>query len=178
MDEHYLVPLTSAEALATLALLRAAASILPPDAPAEPALFQSAFDRIAAQLPEFVGDRAHVLARALEAALAPNPRVTFNDQDNENDEQTEPPFATRRTRRLLEDAWERNAPVEIEYYVASRREWTLRRVAISDVYERQHTWYVSGQCEMRGEFRQFRLDHVRSVRVLDDREEHDPFADE
>jgi predicted DNA-binding transcriptional regulator YafY len=86
-----------------------------------------------------------------------------------------------RTRRLLEDANDPRLPVEIEYFVASRNEWTARRVEIADVYAQNDTWYVSGHCGLRGDFRQFRLDHIRAVRVLDGEDDEgmpDPFAEE
>ena len=89
-----------------------------------------------------------------------------------------PPFPIRRNRRLLEDAYEERQPVEIEYYVAGRKEWTHRRVDISSVHAQNGTWYLSGQCGLRNDHRQFRLDHIRSVRVLDDANNMpDPFTE-
>lgn len=178
--DFYRVPLTSAEVLATLAALRALDALIAAGAVATdiaPGILASAADRIAAEVPEFVADQTRTLSAALEQALLATREA--DEAEPENAARDDPPFATRRTRRLLEDAFERDVPVEIEYFVQSRREWTSRRLAISDVYERERTWYVSGQCELRGDFRQFRLDHIRSVHALDEpREEHDPFSDE
>jgi predicted DNA-binding transcriptional regulator YafY len=68
--------------------------------------------------------------------------------------------------------------VEIEYYVASRREWTTRDVAISDVYKKNEEWYLSGQCGLRQEYRHFKLDHIRAVRLLNGEDDvPDPFAE-
>lgn len=177
MDEFYRVPLSSAEALATLAVLRAlhglageggggAAGIL--DTDIAPDVLESAAERIAAEVPEFVAAQADRLAGTLAHALVVN---AAEITENTGDQRTEPPFPIGRTRRLLEDAFERRAPVEIEYYVQSRREWTARRVEITDVHERGGSWYLSGQCGMRGDFRRFRLENIRAIRVLDAEDE-------
>ncbi|MBC8103731.1 MAG: WYL domain-containing protein [Cytophagales bacterium] len=143
----------------------------------DPGILESAADRIAAELPEFMTPQADRLAAALAAALIEaglgNSPERFPEPDR-----AEPPFPIARNRRLLEAAFEQGKPVEIEYYVASRSEWTTRHVAISDVYEKKEEWYLSGQCGLRQEYRHFRLDHIRAVLVLDD-EDHlpDPFGD-
>jgi predicted DNA-binding transcriptional regulator YafY len=62
--------------------------------------------------------------------------------------------------------------------VAGRKEWTHRRVDIGNVYEQNGTWYLSGQCGLRNDHRQFRLDHIRAVRVLDEENDlADPFGE-
>jgi len=179
MDPFYRVPLSSAEALATLAALRALtelgnAGLL--TAEIEPGIFQSAADRIAEEVPEFVASRAESLSGPLAEAL----RRPISDArgDDEEEIRDEPPFPIRRTRRLLEDAYEHDLQVQIEYYVSSRDEWTTRRVDIGDVQEKNGTWYLSGHDYLRGDHRLFRLDHIRSVRVLDELVLPDPFAAE
>ena len=178
MDEFYRVPLTSSEALATLAVLRALDALLAsgalPDSEIEPGILASAAERIAAEVPEFLGGRAEALCGSLVHDMLTELRP---DGRAEDEDRVEPPFPVRRTRRLLEDAFERERPVEIEYFVQSRKQWTTRRVQISDVFRRDDAWYLSGHCEMRGDFRQFRLDHIRSVRVFDeDAAVPDPFV--
>ena len=180
MDEFYRVPLSSSEALATLAVLRALDALLASGALSDtviaPGILTSAAERIAAETPDFLSDQAHALSGSLAAALMTELR---GGEATDDEERTEPPFPIRRTRRLLEDADERDRPVEIEYFVQSRNEWTTRRVEISDVSRRDDTWFLSGHCGLRGDYRRFRLDHIRSVRVLDEDEGvPDPFADE
>ena len=177
MDPFYRVPLSSAEALATLAALRALSALTRSnhlDTEIEPGIFQSAADHIAEEVPEFLVSRAESLSGPLAEALRSNLRA-FADDEELGDE---PPFPVRRTRRLLQDAYEQDLRVEIEYYVASREEWTTRRVDISDVHERNGTWYLSGYDWLRGEHRMFRLDHIRYVRVLDEPVLPDPFVAE
>lgn len=179
MDEFYRVPLSSSEALATLAVLRALDALITsgalPETQIAPGILASASERIASETPEFLSDQAHALSGSLAHALM----TELRGGEADDAERTEPPFPVRRTRRLLEDAEERELPVEIEYFVASRNEWTIRRVSISDVSKRDDTWYLSGQCGLRGDYRRFRLDHIRSVRVLDAEDDvSDPFADE
>ena len=168
MDEFYRVPLSSAEALATLAALRALDALEKAgalDSEIEPGILENAAARIADEVPDFVEGQAARLTRSLGEAL----RAMAPSGEAEDDawDRDEPPFPFARTRRLLRDASERELPVEIEYYVAKRREWTARRLDISDVFERDGTWYVSGHCGLRDDHRLFRLDHIRSVRLLD-----------
>jgi predicted DNA-binding transcriptional regulator YafY len=178
MDEYYRVPLTSAEALAAIAALRAVHALQEAgglETEIEPGILRSAADRMAGEVPDFLSDQAEALAGSLAYALRAGPRAGGSGEEHDGPGDA-PPFPTRRTRRLLEDAFEHDAPVEIEYFVQSRDDWTTRRVLISDVYEREGAWYLSGHCELRGDFRQFRLDHIRSVRLLDeDAEVRDPF---
>ncbi len=177
MDEYYRAPLTSAEALAAMAVLRAVDALIEAGAVEtgiEPGILRSAADRVAGEVPEFVADQARALAGPVAHGLLASAGGAPDDGGRD-----EPPFPTRRTRRLLEGAFEEDTPVEIEYFVQSRGEWTTRRLLISDVYEREGAWYVSGHCELRGDFRQFRLDHIRSVRVLEeDAPAGDPFREE
>ena len=176
-DAFYRVPLSSGEALATLALLRAVDGLLTSgvlhETDLEPNILASAAERIADEVPEFVAVRAEVIAGSLARALRTDLTPAAEDRDTPD----APPFPIRRTRRLLEDAYEQHLPVEIEYFVSGRKEWTLRRVDISSVYEQNGTWYLSGQCGLRSDHRQFRLDHIRSVRVLDEEAAvPDPFS--
>ncbi len=178
MDPFYRVPLSSAEALATLAALRALSELGKAGfltAEIEPGILESAADRIADEVPEFVARRAETLSGSLADALRPNFGAPTSDEEESGDE---PPFPIRRTRRLLTDAYEQESQVEIEYFVASRDEWTTRRIDIRDVQERNGTWYLSGHDYLRGEPRLFRLDHIRSVRVLDEPTLPDPFMEE
>jgi predicted DNA-binding transcriptional regulator YafY len=184
MDEFYRVPFSSAEVLATLAAVRVLEALAERDvagaAPVEPGVLESAAERMAAEVPDFVADQAAELARTVLAALA---RARFGVAEEADDSEESggdaPPFPVRRTRRLLEDAFEHDTPVEIEYFVASRGQWTTRRLEISDVYEQNGGWYVSGHCGLRDDFRQFRLDHIRSVRTLDEAQNaRNPFVEE
>ena len=178
MDDYYHVSLTSAELLASLAALRALDALIAAgslDTEIEPGILASAADRMAEEAPEFTRDQAERLAGTLAHTLQTG---LLGGSAGDEGPADDPPFPTRRTRRLLEDAFERDSAVEIEYFVASRNEWTTRRVDISDVYERDGMWYLSGHCGMRDDFRQFRLDHIRSVRLLDRGESRDPFLEE
>lgn len=166
----YHVRFSSGEALATLAVLRALDAVTAnsplADTDIEPGILASAADRLAEELPDFVGVRAARLAAALTRTL--REAVAGPPDEAEAETRDAPPFPIRRNRRLLEDAYEERQPVEIEYYVAGRKEWTHRRVDISNVHAQNGTWYLSGQCGLRNDHRQFRLDHIRSVRVLDE----------
>lgn len=176
----YRVSLSSGEALATVAVLRALHGLLAGSdilSDIDPGILESAADRIAEELPEFMGPQSDRLAAALAITLIES-NIAAGDAAREEYSRREPPFPIARNRRLLEDAFEQGKTAEIEYYVASRREWTTRDVAISDVYKKNDEWYLSGQCGLRGEYRHFKLDHIRAVRVLDEESDVlDPFEE-
>jgi predicted DNA-binding transcriptional regulator YafY len=177
-DGLYRISLSSGEALATLAALRALHALLDSDdivSDIDPAILESAADRITEELPEFMAPQADRLAAAVARTLVET-KVGSSHLREELYDQAEPPFPIARNRRLLEDAFEQGKDVEIEYYVASRHEWTTRDVVISDVYKKNEEWYLSGQCGLRQEYRHIKLDHLRAVRVLDklDKEDHIP----
>jgi len=180
-DAFYHVHFSSGEALAALAVLRALDQVTAngplTETDIEPGILTSAAERLADELPDFVVGRADRLAAALTRTLR---EAVAGSPDSEDAETRDvPPFPIRRNRRLLEDAYEERQPVEIEYYVSGRKEWTHRRVDISSVHAQNGTWYLSGQCGLRNDHRQFRLDHIRSVRILGDEDEDatDPFTE-
>jgi predicted DNA-binding transcriptional regulator YafY len=177
-DGFYRVSLSSGEALATLAALRALHALLSDDETAadiDADILESAANRISEELPEYMAPQADRLAAALALTLVET-KIGSGEQIREEYNNAEPPFPIARNRRLLEDAFEQGKEVEIEYYVASRREWTTRDVSISDVYKKNEEWYLSGQCGLRQEYRHFKLDHIRAVRIVGHEDDvPDPF---
>ena len=177
MDEFYRVPFSSAEAKGTLAALRVVETLLIRSeivADIEPEILASACERMEAEVPEFVSEQALQIAKILLSDFADTLRDTGSKEVHHGDN---PPFPIGRTRRLLQDACARAVSVEIEYFVKSRKEWTTREVACMNVTEQNGVVFLQGECGLRGDFRQFRLDHIRTVRVLDD-DLPDPFTDE
>lgn len=179
MDEFYRVPLSSSEAKATLAALRILEIMLAKSeivSDIEPGILVSARERIEAEVPEFAAHQAAQISETLFSDF----RDAWRDiEDAGLNETDEPPFPIQRTRRLLQDACDRDVPVEIEYYVRSRDEWTTRRVNGANIAEQNGGVFLQGECGLRGDFRQFRLDHIRSVRVLDNiKNLPDPFSEE
>lgn len=184
MDDFYRVPLSTSEATVAVATLRAVCALLQREGVASdiaPEVLESAATRIEAELPDFLSATTQKLRAILEEALAEaNFGTPSGDEPN-----THPrlPFAIGRTRHLLETAWRSSGFAEIEYFVASRNEWSTRRVEISNVYERENGWYVEGECQLRKDHRLFRLENIRAVRVVAskdpaDDELPDPFDDE
>lgn len=176
-EERYRVSLTSAEVLAAIAALRALDALITTGAieiQIAPGILASAAGRMATEVPEFVADQAAALSKTVTAALSAGRAEGEADEDT-HDQEGLPVFPIGSTRRLLEDAWDRDVPVEIEYFSASREAWTTRRVAIDAVYENEGNGYLSGHCGLRDDHRLFRLDRIRSVRVLD--AGSDPFTD-
>jgi hypothetical protein len=196
-DAYYQIPLTTSEAKATLAALTALCAALAADTDEDAPLFEdfdpeildSAAESIAEQLPEFALPQVDRLAKQLTAWLSPRPEPEPAPFGRHGDE--EPPFPTERNRRRLERALDRGLPAEIEYYVRSREEWTVRRVDIEDVFEDEGSWYLEGYCRLRRDHRLFRLDNIRAVRIpgedspndkdtddAGDEEDWDPFSEE
>jgi hypothetical protein len=95
----YRIPLSSGEALATLAALRAldrafAEGILP-DSDLEPGILASAADHIADELPEFSTVRAEALAAALVRAFKATRPVTRARMRTRHAKRPPFPFAAR-----------------------------------------------------------------------------------
>jgi hypothetical protein len=161
MDQFYRVPLTSGEIRALLALLQSVESILierDRDLPGafDPALLRSARERIEGEVPEFIIGQTRQIAREFATVFTPPPAPVSVDTFVS-------PLVT--VRQMLETACEQQTPVEIEYYVPSRDEWTQRKVDVEEVYEDEGTWYLSAYCHLRKDNRQFRLDRIRTVKM-------------
>lgn len=179
MDDYYRVPLSTGEAMATIAALRVVCALLQKEGVVSdlaPEIFESAAARIEAELPEFLAGAAQKLRPGLAESLA---QANFDAKTDDKDS-VPVTLRTERTRRLLETAWRSASGVaEIEYFVASRNEWTTRRVEISDVYETDTGWYLEGECQLRRDHRMFRLDNIRAVRSalrpVDDENDDDLF---
>lgn len=159
----YRVPLSTAEAEATLATLRAVADLLtsleneenPLASPLNalrltPALLRSAAERITDEVPDFLPARADKEAALLAACLTTNSASSAMDSK----------------RQQLERALAAQIPVEIEYYVPSRGETTCRTVDVRGVYDESGGAYLSGYCHLRQEQRLFKLENVRVVRLV------------
>lgn len=184
MDDFYRVPLSTGEATAAIAALRVVCSILQREGVASdiaPEVLESAAARIEAEIPEFLGTAAEKLRTLLADTLA---QANFDQfEPDESSRQSMPPFGIGRTRRILEQAWRSSGIAEIEYYVASRNQWSTRSVQISDVYESENGWYLEGECLLRKDHRMFRLENIRTARVVPgvvsaDDDLPDPFNDE
>ena len=70
---------------------------------------------------------------------------------------------------MLEEALQRQVAVDIEYYTESRGEMTRRRVDPYRLEQRSGTTYLVGYCHWRQAERVFRLDHIRSAELTDER---------
>ncbi|MBC7805038.1 MAG: WYL domain-containing protein [Akkermansiaceae bacterium] len=184
MDDFYRVPLSTGEATAAIAALRVVCALLQREgivSDIAPEILESAAARIEAEIPEFLGPSAEKLRTLLAETL-----VHANFPESGSDESNElsmPPFGIGRTRRILEQARRSSGIVEIEYYVASRNQWSTRSVEIGDVYESENGWYLEGECQLRRDHRMFRLENIRSARVVlgkvsAEDELPDPFDDE
>ena len=182
MDDFYRVPLSTAEASATIAVLRVVCSLLQRGELASdisPDILESAATRIEAEIPDFLVTQAEKLRNQLAITLADtNLTGVTGDQNNT-------PVGIKQARRLLERALHTSGMAEIEYYVASRNEWTTRRVEVSDVYENESGWYLEGECQLRRDHRMFRLENIRAVRIIGgseadplDDDDYDPFDEE
>ncbi len=167
MDDFYRVPLSTGEATAAIAALRVVCALLQRDGVVSdlaPEVLESAAARIEAEIPDFLGSSAEKLRTLLTEILAD---ANFDRaDDDESMRQTMPPFGVGRTRRILEQARRSTGIAEIEYYVASRNQWSTRSVEISDVYESENGWYLEGECQLRRDHRMFRLENIRSARVV------------
>ena len=185
MDDFYRVPLSTSEATAAIAALRVVCALLQREdvvSDIAPEVLESAAARIEAEIPDFLGSAAEKLRILLAVTLA---EANFEPPipDESDRPAAMPPFGIARTRRILEQAWRSSGVAEIEYYVASRNQWSTRSVEISDVYESENGWYLVGECLLRRDHRMFRLENIRAARVVPgkvsaDNDLPDPFDDE
>lgn len=167
MDEFYRVPLSTAEATVAVAALRVLCAALQDDGVVSdiaPEVLESAAARIEAELPEFLHPQSERLRTRLCEILAD---TNFLPASDDQDAGRTAPSSIARSRRLLQHAQRTSGLAEIEYYVAKRNEWTVRRVLIDDVYETGNGWYLSGECQLRRDHRLFRLEHIRAVRPIE-----------
>ncbi len=177
MDDFYRVPLSTAEAVATVAVLRVVCALLQEPVVASdvsPELSESAASRITAEIPDFMSPAAEKLRPLLAEALA---QANLSRMDSDTESTLQAPLRIGRTRWLLEQAERATGIAEIEYFVASRNEWTTRRVQIDDVYQSENGWYLEGESLLRRDHRLFKLENIRAVRVVnsDSKEDLDPF---
>jgi proteasome accessory factor C len=114
-----------------------------------------------AQSAEHVAALSNTLAQALQGrareALAGAPGFVT-------------PRRTDRMRRMLQElmqACEERRILEIEYYSAHRARLALRRVHPFEIVEIGAHFYLYALCEMADATRHFRVDRIRSLRVLD-----------
>lgn len=179
MDDFYRVPLSTAEATVTIAVLRVVCALLQEPGVSSniaPETLESAAARIEAEIPEFLSAGAEKLRPLIAEVLAD---ANFNRETSDTERTL--PLRVGRTRRLLEQAERGSGVAEIEYFVASRNEWTTRRVQISEVYESESGWYLEGECLLRRDHRMFKLENIRAVRVVspgNEDEDFDPFDEE
>ncbi|MCC6575600.1 MAG: WYL domain-containing protein [Planctomycetes bacterium] len=87
------------------------------------------------------------------------------------------PARTERMRAMigkLMQASEDRRVVEIEYYSSHRRRLDKRRVGVFEIIEHGAHFYVYAWCELANATRHFRLERIRSARVLDERFDRTP----
>jgi len=157
--EFYQIPLTTGEAVAILALLKAVSQRKIEHDELDPGIFKSALTRIEEELPDFLQIPVDKLTEGLIPLLFPP--VLSKAIDN-----NQPPFATAPRIKILEEALESESDIDMEYYVASRKQWSQRRVTVQDVYEEDDRWYLEGYCHLREEDRIFRVDNIRHLEIV------------
>lgn len=69
--------------------------------------------------------------------------------------------------RTITDALTERRQLEIDYYSASRDDHAVRTVDPLRVYSQEGAWYLLGWCHTANDQRVFRIDRMRSVRLLD-----------
>lgn len=60
-----------------------------------------------------------------------------------------------------------NRVIEIQYFAASKNEWTTRQVEPVNLWHYSLGWHLIGFCKLRSEYRDFRLDRIKSIKVTD-----------
>ncbi|MFV1959363.1 MAG: helix-turn-helix transcriptional regulator [Planctomycetota bacterium] len=141
------VHLTLQEALAIDLALRTVSGGSPP-------VFGDAAPRLREKLRRLLGGRERVALAAFDRGVAGRP----------------PPDLVTETIALLKQAMSRNFCVEIEYYTASRDRVSVRTVDPYGLIDHRGRWYVVARDHLRERELPFRVDRIRTVRLLPDQE--------
>ncbi len=133
---------------------------------AEAVALKYALEHFAPAADEKSADALHEIAKALGEALRGRTRELLT--------QSAPGFVTpQRTQRMrsmlaeLARACESQRIAEIEYYSAHRARLATRQVHPFELVETGAHFYLYAWCELAQDTRHFRVDRIRSVRVLD-----------
>jgi proteasome accessory factor C len=138
LDQRFSAPprLTAAEGVA----LAAAAELL---RPAATDALNSALVKLEKVLPAGARDRYKHLARQLDLALeAPQGLAALSQAIVEHRE------------------------VELDYFTSSRHQTEVRRVQPHELFSHRGQWYLQGHCLTRADVRLFRLDRIKSLKLL------------
>lgn len=73
----------------------------------------------------------------------------------------------------LEKGLRRNKVVEIKYFSLYKNEETTRKVNPHSIIFKRHAWYLIAFCQLRNDFRTFRIDRIKHSRLTDERYERD-----
>ncbi len=58
-----------------------------------------------------------------------------------------------------------NRVIEIQYFAASKNEWTTRQVEPVNLWHYSLGWHLIGFCRLRNDYRDFRLDRIKSINI-------------
>jgi proteasome accessory factor C len=141
LDQRFSAPprLTAAEGVA----LAAAAELL---RPAATDALTKALEKLEKVLPKDARERYRAMSRQLDVALeAPTGLASLSQAIVEHRE------------------------VELDYFTSSRNQTELRRVQPHELFSHRGQWYLQGHCLTRGDVRLFRLDRIKSLKLLETR---------
>ena len=113
-------------------------------------LLEHAVARLAEHLPETIRVEPEVLARTIRFEAGPHPPVPFFGLE------------------MLEKAISEQRVVRMRYYSNSKAEEVVREVESHTLLSYQHRWYLIAWCRLRQAMRDFRVDRIRQMEVLDE----------
>lgn len=92
---------------------------------------------------------------------------TSNRESFDFDREFGPNYPYSNTLKLLEEALEKGRDVHIEYYSASRGEFTKRRVRPESIERRSGVPYLNAYCYLRNADRVFKLGRIKTIKMGD-----------
>lgn len=79
-----------------------------------------------------------------------------------------PSYPYSDTLKLLEKTIDEGKAVEIEYYTASRGEFTKRKIRPKSIERRDGTPYLNAYCYLRSDDRIFKLNRIRNIKLVEE----------
>jgi predicted DNA-binding transcriptional regulator YafY len=128
----------------------------------------SILEKLSKRLDEESRDRINEqIERLVSEAMDFSMRQTSSEERFDFDREFGPNYPYSNTLKLLEEALEEGKDVQMEYYSASRREFTKRKVRPESIERRRGVPYLNAYCYLRNDDRVFKLGRIKTIRMVD-----------
>jgi proteasome accessory factor C len=128
----------------------------------------SILEKLSKELDEKSRDRISEEVEGLVSeAMSFSMPQTSSGESFDFDREFGPNYPYSNTLKLLEEALEKGKDVHMEYYSASRGEFTERKVKPESIERRGGVPYLNAYCYLRNDGRVFKLGRIKTVKMVD-----------